>query len=103
MAAKLSSITDFEYDLSDKQHVKLTEIVRSVNKGSKAIEELSSRGDQLISSECNPLREVWCQNVVERLEYECDQWQNSMCVCSLHDSIDDSIVLAYSRYCNRLL
>jgi hypothetical protein len=75
----LSSVTDIEYNLN-KQHAELLEIVRSVNhKGSKAIEELCSRGDQLISSECNPLREVWRQDVVERIEYERDQRKNGMC------------------------
>lgn len=73
-AAKLLSITHLDYDLNDKQHAEILEIVRSVNRrGSAVIEELCSKGDQLLSNECNPLREVWRQDVIERLEYERDQ------------------------------
>ena len=49
-------------------------MVRTVNRqGSKAIDELCARGDQLLGEENNPLRDVWHQDVVERLEYEKDQ------------------------------
>ena len=69
LAAKLSTVTHLDYDLNDEQHAELLEIVRSVNqKGSVTIEELCSKGDQLLSNECNPLREVWRQDVIERLE-----------------------------------
>ena len=79
LAVKLSSITDHDYNLNDKQHAELLQIVCSVNeKGNKAIEKLCSRGDQILSSECNPLREVWRQDVIERLEYERDQKKNGM-------------------------
>ena len=79
LAAKLSSITDHDYNLNDKQQAELLQIVRSVNeKGNKAIEDLCSRGDQILSSECNPHREVWCQDVIKRLEYERGQKKNGM-------------------------
>ena len=46
LAAKLSSVSSLDYDLNDKQHSELLEIVLSVNeKGSKVIDELCSRGD----------------------------------------------------------
>ena len=65
---------NLNYNLSDKQHSELLQIVRTVNRqGSKAIDELCSRGDQLLGEENNPLRDVWHQDVVERLEYEKDQ------------------------------
>lgn len=74
LSAKLSSVVNLDYNLSDKQHAELLEIVRSVNcQGSKAIDELCSKGDTLLGEENNPLREVWYQDVIERLEYEKDQ------------------------------
>ena len=74
IAAKLSSVVSFDYHVSDKQHAELLQIVCTVNRqGSKAIDELCSRGDQLLGEEDNPLREVWYQDVVERLVYEKDQ------------------------------
>ena len=78
LAAKLSSVSSLDYDLNDKQHSELLEIVRSVNdKGSKVIDELCSRGYQLLGNDDNPLREVWHQDVMERLEYEKDQRKTS--------------------------
>jgi hypothetical protein len=74
LAAKLSSVVNLDYNLSDKQHAELLQIVRTVNRqGSKAVDELCSRGDQLLGEENNPLRDVWHQDVVERLEYEKNQ------------------------------
>lgn len=82
LAAKLSSVTHLDYDLNDKQHTELIEIVHSMNrKGSVTIEELCSKGDQLLSNECNPLREVWHRDVIERLEYERDQRKNGTGAC----------------------
>ena len=80
LTTELSHVRDFDYNLNDKQHTaELLEIVRSVNqKGSHVIEELCSKGDQVLSNECNPLREVWLQDVIERLEYERDQRKNGM-------------------------
>ena len=84
LAAKLSSVVSLDYNLNDKQHTQL-QIVRTVNHhGSKAIDELCSRGDQLLGEESNPLRDVWHQDVLERLEYEKDQRKagmlhNTMC------------------------
>ena len=74
LAAKLSSVTNFDYDVGDKQHAELLEIVRTISRdGNKAIDELCSKGDQLLGEDNNPLREVWHQDVIERLEYEKDQ------------------------------
>ena len=74
LAAKLPSVMNLDYNLNDKQHSELLQIVRTVNRqGSKAIDELCCRGDQLLGEENNPLRDVWHQDVVERLEYEKDQ------------------------------
>ena len=79
LAAKLSAVAHFEYDVSDKQHEELLELVRSVSEnGNKAIEELCTRGDQLLGQECNPLKEVWQQDVTERLQYEKDQKKSGM-------------------------
>ena len=72
LAAKLSSVVSLDYNLNDKQHTELLQIVRTVNhQGSKAIDELCSRGDKLLGEESNPLRDdVWHQ---DQLEYEKDQ------------------------------
>ena len=72
LGAKLSSVAHF--DVSDQQHAELLKIVHSVCKnGSKAVEELCTRGDQLLGQEYNPLREVWQQDVAERIQCEKDQ------------------------------
>ena len=72
LAAKLAKVAHFDCDLSDKQHTELLELVRSVDKnGSRVVEELYAEGDRLPDN--NPLKEVWHQDVIERLEYEKDQ------------------------------
>ena len=69
MAAKISKVMHFHCDVSDKQHSELLELVCSINKnGSKAIDELCAEGDRVIWIDNNPLREVWHQDIVERLE-----------------------------------
>ena len=35
--------------------------------------ELCAEGDRLLGVDNNPLKEVWHQDVIERLEYEKDQ------------------------------
>ena len=79
LAAKLSKVEHFDCDVSDKQHDELLELVRSINKnGSKAIEDLCAEGDRFLGDVKSPLREVWHQDVVERLEYEKDQRKSGM-------------------------
>ena len=68
LAAKLSAVTHLDYDLNDKQHAELFEIVRSVNQKGSVTIKLCSQGDQLLSDECNALREVWHQDIIERIE-----------------------------------
>ena len=81
LAAKLSKVAHFDCDISDKQHTELLEVVRSMSKnGSKAIEELCAEGDRLLGVDNNSLREVWHQDVVERLECEKDQRKSGMLV-----------------------
>lgn len=50
-------------------------------KGKEVINELCGRGDSLLSIDCNPLREAWKQDVIERLQYTRDQTKNGT-VCS---------------------
>ena len=73
MVAKLAKVAHFDVDINDKQHTELLELVRSINNdGNEAIDELCSEGDCLLGDN-NPLREVWYQDVIERLEYDKDQ------------------------------
>ena len=52
--------------------------MRSVHKnGCKAIEELCAEGEQFLGTD-SPLREVWQQDVTERLEFEKDQKRNGL-------------------------
>ena len=72
-AAKLSKVAHFDCDIGDKQPAELLEVVRTVNKnGSKVIEELCAKSDHLLGVDNNSLREVWHQDVVERLDFEKD-------------------------------
>ena len=55
----------FDFDVSEKQHSELLELVRSVyKKGSKDIEQLCDEGEHVLGVE-SPLREVWQQDVIE--------------------------------------
>ena len=68
---KLSRLAEFDFDVDEMQHNELLTMVGSVNRsGSKAIEELCSRGDELLGEGKNLLKEAWRQDVIERLEYE---------------------------------
>ena len=79
LAAKLSAVAHFDFDVNDKQHAELLLIVQSVSQtGSKVVEELCARGDQILGQEVNPLREVWHQDVTERVKYEKDQLQSGV-------------------------
>lgn len=79
LAAKLSKVEEFDYNLNDKQHAELLEIVQVISKeGSKDVEELCSKGDEILSKDCNPLREVWQQDVIDRLNFHKDQRKNCM-------------------------
>lgn len=78
LTAKLAKVAHFDVDVSEKQHTELLELVQSVHKnGSKAIEELCAEGEQVLGTD-SPLREVWQQDVTERLEFEKDQKRNSL-------------------------
>ena len=79
LAAKLSRVAHFDCDVSDKQHSELLDLVRAINKnGSKAIDDLCSEGEKVLGVDNSPLRDVWYQDVVERLEYERDQKKTGM-------------------------
>lgn len=72
--AKLSALAPYNCDLKDKQHTELLQLVSLIHKnGSQVIEELCSQGDRALGQESNLLRDVWHQDVVERLQYEKDQ------------------------------
>lgn len=73
LSTKLSSVSEFDCTLKDKQHEELLELVKAIDKhGSKTIEELCMQGDKVLG-ESNMLREVWKQDVLERLKFENDQ------------------------------
>ena len=74
LSSKLSALTPFDLEVDDAQHDELLQIVHSVQKsGSKAIEELCTRGDAVLGEEHNLLREAWKQDVIERIDYDADQ------------------------------
>ena len=74
LSAKVSALTPYNFEVKDKQHAELLELVRTVHKkGSSAIEELCKKGDKVLGQEQNMLRQAWRQDVIERLEYERDQ------------------------------
>ena len=76
LSIKLAKVEHFDVDVNDKQHTELLELVGSINtNGNEAIEELCSEGDRVLGDN-NVLRDVWYQDVVERLEYEKDQRTN---------------------------
>lgn len=80
LTSRLSHIkAELEYDVSDKQHAELLEIVESIDtNGKKVVDELCDKFDGLpgFSGDSNPLREVWQQDVIERLQYKRDQTKN---------------------------
>ena len=89
LAAKLSHVAHFDCDVSDKQHSELLDLVWSINKnGSKAINELCSEGEKILGVDNSPLRDVWHQDVVERLEYEKDQRKMGMLTASIVSDFD---------------
>ena len=62
LSAKLAKSNPLCYNIADKQHHELLETVRAIHhKGSKAIEQLCSRGDGL--GEGNMLRAAWEEDV----------------------------------------
>ena len=72
--SRLSALAPFNLEVDDTQHAELLQIVRSVHKiGSKAVEELCARGDQVLGQESNLLREAWKQDAVERIDFDEDQ------------------------------
>ena len=72
LSAKLAH-SPLIYNIADKQHHELLNTVRAIHeKGSKAVEQLCSRGDVLGEGK-NVLREAWEEDVCERLDYEKDQ------------------------------
>jgi len=71
---KLHSLEPYNCELSDEQHSEMLELVKTVNKNKKAVNELCKRGDDILGgTENNLLCAAWHQDVTERLEYEKDQ------------------------------
>lgn len=82
LLAKMST-PQFDCDLKDKQHTELLQLVKAIDKhGSKTIEDLCAQGDKVLGED-NVLREVWKQDVVERLHYEKDQRKSGTYVASI--------------------
>ena len=72
------NIESYDYNLNDKQHNELLQIVKEIQKkGSKSIQELIQKGEQAIRSDGNILKEAWQQDVIEHIEFEKDQRQAS--------------------------
>lgn len=75
LSAKLAATpTHFNFNVNDKQHCEILDLVQAIEKkGSKTVEELCSQGDAVLGQDNNLLREAWRQDVKERLDYEKDQ------------------------------
>ena len=81
LVTKLSRCRHLDFNLNDKHHSRLLELVHLVSeRDGDVIEGMCSKGDQVLLCDENPLREVWYQDVTERLQYERDQRKNGMCM-----------------------
>lgn len=81
LSAKVSALAPFDCNVKDKQHAELLQFVKSVHKnGAKTIEQLCAKGDKILGQDNNLLREAWRQDVVERLEFEQDQFNSGLCI-----------------------
>ena len=70
----LKKFNRFDYDVSDKQHEELMQLVSTISRsGSKAVLEMIAAGDRVLGEEGTALRQAWKQDVTERLEFEKDQ------------------------------
>ncbi len=88
---KVSTLTQFDCDLKDKQHAELLQLVHK--NGTKTIEELCAKGERLLGQDNNLSRKAWHQDVVERLEFEKDQWRSGYYLIS-----DMLITKLYTMY-----
>lgn len=79
LTKKLNKLQPFDCIVNDKEHANLLELVSTIHKkGSKAIRELISEGEQILGPDNNALQQAWHQDVTERLEYERDQRRSGM-------------------------
>ena len=79
LTKKLNKLQPFDCIVNDKEHASLLELVSTIHKkGSKAIQELISEGEQVLGCDNNALQQAWHQDVTERLEYEVDQRRSGM-------------------------
>jgi len=70
LQAKAHILEPYKCELSDKQHIEMLQMVKELNKNSKAVNELCKQADKVLGSDNNILSAAWQQDVVERLEYE---------------------------------
>lgn len=93
---KVNCIESDDYNLNDKQHNELLQIVKEIQrKGSESIKELIKKGQQ---AQGNMLEEAWKQDVMDRIEFEKDQRKagtqlGTQFVICMHGTI----LLFYSR------
>ena len=76
LSAKVSALSPFNFDLKDKRHGELLQFVHTIHKThSRTIEDLCVKGDEVLGQERNLLRQAWKQDVIERLDFEKDQFK----------------------------
>ena len=79
MTRKQNKLQPFDCIVNNKEHANVQELVSTTHKkGSKAIQELISEGEQVLGCDNNALQQAWHQDVTERLEYEVDQRRSGM-------------------------
>lgn len=67
LTKKLNALQPFDCIVNDKEHANLLGLVSTIHKkGSKAIQELISEGEQVLGSDNNALQQAWHQDVTER-------------------------------------
>ena len=70
LQAKVHLLEPYKCELPYKQHVEMLQMVKEINKNSKAVNELCKQADKVLRSDNNILRAAWQQDVIERLECE---------------------------------
>ena len=73
LQAKLDALKPYDIDMDEKQSSELLRVVTAISKNANAVEQLCVEADKVLGSENNVLREVWQQDVTDRIRFEADQ------------------------------
>ena len=81
LAQKLNKLQPFDCNINDCQHEELLQLVSGIqSKGSATVNQLITEAEQVLGPDNNTLKDVWQQDVVERLHFEKDQRKSGMVV-----------------------